>query len=563
MYRAAPLALALVSLALPSTASATATLGTLGAPDPHIVYTGRGSDTDNVRFFRQHATISNTSTDPVVRFEVQPGGALININEGTGGCDATPSAIAATAAECTENANPNRLDVSLGAGNDRADGRAASDPSTPWLLRVHLFGGTGNDTLAGANARFAPDPTNPHADELRGEDGNDTLLPTTGADDLSGGGGIDTFDLTGAGSWTVTLDGVANDGPDAANVEPDVENVIGGAADDRLTGSQAANSLSGAAGNDTLSGLAGSDTLAGGTGNDTADGGDDADTLMGDAGNDVLAGGTGNDIVQGGAGNDDLTGGAGADHLIGGDDDDTLRARDGAADVVDCGAGVDTAYADSVDQTIDCNTVVIDDDADGVSPPADCDDHNASVHPGADDVPANGIDEDCAGGDAPPPPVDRDGDGVFTPADCNDSNSSIKPGAAEIPGNGIDENCDGVDAPGRITAAIVNSWAAGTRTTRIVRLRVTGAPRGATVRLSCTKRRCRFRRRSITVGSTGNVTLTPLFRSRTLRVKTVLEVRITAPNTIGKLVRYTIRRRKLPRAQTLCLPPGTKLPTRC
>jgi len=78
----------------------------------------------------------------------------------------------------------------------------------------------------------------------------------------------------------------------------------------------------------------------------------------------------------------------------------------------------------------------------------DCDDGRSNVHPGATDVPGNGIDEDCSGADAiNPGTIDADHDG-FTPlqGDCNDLSAAIHPGATDIPENGIDENCNGVDS---------------------------------------------------------------------------------------------------------------------
>ncbi len=58
-----------------------------------------------------------------------------------------------------------------------------------------------------------------------------------------------------------------------------------------------------------------------------------------------------------------------------------------------------------------------DSDADGSPDHADCDDANAGIRPGANDVPGNGVDEDCSGADAQSPgpgpgPADADGDGV-------------------------------------------------------------------------------------------------------------------------------------------------------
>ena len=51
---------------------------------------------------------------------------------------------------------------------------------------------------------------------------------------------------------------------------------------------------------------------------------------------------------------------------------------------------------------------------------------------------------------------DGDGDGYFPPADCDDSDASINPGATDIPGDGIDQNCDGND--GTINAVFVSNF---------------------------------------------------------------------------------------------------------
>ncbi|MCK4335455.1 MAG: putative metal-binding motif-containing protein, partial [Candidatus Aenigmarchaeota archaeon] len=81
----------------------------------------------------------------------------------------------------------------------------------------------------------------------------------------------------------------------------------------------------------------------------------------------------------------------------------------------------------------------------------DCNDSDASIHPGALDVCGDGVDQDCDGNDTVCNCVDNDNDTYYgydkiycpTGNDCNDNNASINPGAEEICGDGVDNNCDG------------------------------------------------------------------------------------------------------------------------
>lgn len=100
----------------------------------------------------------------------------------------------------------------------------------------------------------------------------------------------------------------------------------------------------------------------------------------------------------------------------------------------------------------------------------DCDDDSSAVHPGAPEVVADGVDQDCDGGDLCY--VDDDGDGhgatvtLSSPDldcssagesnvgdDCDDSVTSTFAGAPEAVADGVDQDCDGkelcyVDADG-------------------------------------------------------------------------------------------------------------------
>ena len=104
----------------------------------------------------------------------------------------------------------------------------------------------------------------------------------------------------------------------------------------------------------------------------------------------------------------------------------------------------DPADTDSkVDDTGPVNTDA-DDDNDGYTvAEGDCDDADAAVNPGADELPCDGIDNDCADGDL----VDEDGDGHDCEAsggdDCDDSDATYHPGADDECGDFIDHDCDG------------------------------------------------------------------------------------------------------------------------
>jgi hypothetical protein len=152
---------------------------------------------------------------------------------------------------------------------------------------------------------------------------------------------------------------------------------------DALAGDPLANVICGLGGNDTISGRAGDDTLfgdacndkaktifgaaAGTDGDDRLSGDDGDDALYGAGGRDILKGGRGRDRLFGGAGGDTLDGDAGNDKLVGGRDpntvrggpgDDSVDARNGRKDRIDCGPGKkDSAKVDKTDRVKGCEKV--------------------------------------------------------------------------------------------------------------------------------------------------------------------------------------------------------------
>jgi hypothetical protein len=110
--------------------------------------------------------------------------------------------------------------------------------------------------------------------------------------------------------------------------------------------------------NDTLDGGTGNDTIYAAAGADKLFGGDGDDKLFGGGGNDALSGGKGKDSLDGGKGNDKLAGGPGVNKYSGGDGNDSINARNGKKETVNCGRGrKDSATVDKADKVKGCEKV--------------------------------------------------------------------------------------------------------------------------------------------------------------------------------------------------------------
>lgn len=281
-------------------------------------------------------------------------------NDGLTGCAGGPSALYG------------------GAGNDNLTGGRMNDLLDAGEGNDGLGGGTGNDTLLGGAG----------TDLIDAGAGNDLIDGGLGSDRMRGGTGNDTVTYASR-TKTVTVDatdapGETNDDGEAGEmdfVDADIETIIGGSGNDKLSGAVYSGSPVGFTKNNKLVGGGGNDTLLGLDGNDTLEGGDGNDSLVGADGNDVLNGGLGTDQLIGGNGTDaadysgrsdalvltldglandgkpgendkiyadveNATGGSGNDKITGNSSANVLRGGAGN-DTIFAGAGNDTIYGDA------------------------------------------------------------------------------------------------------------------------------------------------------------------------------------------------------------------------
>ncbi|MFP5362620.1 MAG: beta strand repeat-containing protein, partial [Thermoleophilia bacterium] len=309
----------------------------------------------------------------------------------TGGTDGTAGGAHGAAGDTVSYAD---LAADLVVDLAGAPGSATATGLSQTLTTIeNATGGDGDDTLAGDAG----------ANILDGGGGDDLLVPGLGGGANAGGTHGTAGGAHGADGDTVSYAAVTDDlvadvdgtatATGLAQTLASVENLVGGAGDDTLTGDAGANDLVGGAGDDLLvPGLGGGastggthgtaggahgasgDTVsyAGVAADVTADvaatatgsglsqtlatvenltGGSGDDTLAGDAGANILDGGGGDDLLVPGPGGGSNTGGAhgtaGGAH---GDDGDTVSYAGVTADLV---ADVDgTATATGVAQTL-------------------------------------------------------------------------------------------------------------------------------------------------------------------------------------------------------------------
>lgn len=157
---------------------------------------------------------------------------------------------------------------------------------------------------------------------------------------------------------------------------------------------------------------------------------------------------------------DDITGDGMADLVIGYEVDGVPTLQlfpgfadadlDGYQDFEDCGPrnpdihpGAEEVWYNEVDDACDGGDD-FDQDGDGYVRDVDCDDLEPTINPDALEVWYDGVDDNCDGNDD-----DQDGDGWAASElggeDCNDTNAAISPDAIDIPDNGMDEDCSGAD----------------------------------------------------------------------------------------------------------------------
>jgi Ca2+-binding RTX toxin-like protein/ABC-type uncharacterized transport system ATPase subunit len=178
---------------------------------------------------------------------------------------------------------------------------------------------------------------------IAGNDGDNIITVTGGADAVSGGLGIDRlvvdYRLTaGAVTGNSTTNVADAGGLGLVTINGGFEHFT------ILTGS-GADTITTGAGDDIISTGEGASTVVAGAGANVITGGGDADTVTALDGGNIIDGGGGANTLTSGDGNDVITGGVGVDVIVAGGGSDAVTVR-GGADTLNSGAGDDRLIVD-------------------------------------------------------------------------------------------------------------------------------------------------------------------------------------------------------------------------
>jgi hypothetical protein len=114
----------------------------------------------------------------------------------------------------------------------------------------------------------------------------------------------------------------------------------------------------------------------------------------------------------------------------------------------------------------------------------------------------------------------------------------------------------------RVDVPVRTFWARAPRYVLLRTMTVTQLPAGAKVRQRCKGKGCPFSKRTLKIrnskanGAKG-------FKHAKLRRGTTLQIWITVPGKIGKVVVYTVPKKGFPKGRQRCLPPGAAKPVQC
>lgn len=265
--------------------------GMTGDDTPNLISGGSGNDTING--YRGNDTLSGSAGNDSLlggedddRLSLDAGNDVIDGGNGSDWLRVDSATVGANLDLAVTSAQATGFGTDTIRNIEHFTGGAAADRVLGTTAANHLIGNDGSDTFFGRGGNDTLDGGAGHDsltgglgnDQLLGGDGDDRLAMDGDSDLIDGGAGSDWLVVNGSTATTVNLSiTTAQATGHGTDTIRNVENVLGGTGNDRITGNAVANQLLGGGGNDMLAGASGADTLNGGAGADSLYGGLDSD----------------------------------------------------------------------------------------------------------------------------------------------------------------------------------------------------------------------------------------------------------------------------------------------